>query len=131
MALKYPMEILIVEDNLVNQKVAMHILGKMGYHPQVTNNGLEAVSAIKANHFDLVFMDIQMPEMDGLTATRFIRANFTTQPYIVAMTANAMTEDRDICLQAGMDDYLSKPMKLNEIVTVLQKYGELINLKNN
>jgi len=131
MALKYPMEILIVEDNLVNQKVAMHILGKMGYHPQVANNGLEAVSAIKTNHFDLVFMDIQMPEMDGLTATRFIRANLTTQPYIVAMTANAMTEDRDICLQAGMDDYLSKPMKLNEIVTVLEKYGELINLKNN
>ncbi len=131
MALKYPMEILIVEDNLVNQKVAMHILGKMGYHPQIANNGLEAVNAIKNNRFDLVFMDVQMPEMDGLAATRFIRANFTTQPYIVAMTANAMTEDRDICLQAGMDDYLSKPMKLNEMIAVLEKYGELINFKGN
>jgi signal transduction histidine kinase/ligand-binding sensor domain-containing protein/DNA-binding response OmpR family regulator len=131
MALKYPMEILIVEDNLVNQKVAMHILGKMGYHPQIANNGLEAVDAIRSKHFDLVFMDVQMPEMDGLAATRFIRANFTTQPYIVAMTANAMTEDRDICLQAGMDDYLSKPMKLNEMIAVLEKYGELINFKGN
>jgi len=126
-ALNYPMEILIVEDNLVNQKVAMHILGKMGYHPQIANNGLEAVDAIKNKRFDLVFMDVQMPEMDGFAATQFIRANFTTQPYIVAMTANAMIEDRDICLQAGMDDYLSKPMKLNEMVTVLEKYGELIN----
>ncbi len=123
------MDILIVEDNLVNQKVAMHILGKMGYHPQLANNGLEAVNAIRNNRFDLVFMDVQMPEMDGLTATRFIRANFTIQPYIVAMTANAMAEDRDICLQAGMDDYLSKPMKLNEMIAVIEKYGELINLK--
>ncbi|MHB8207418.1 hybrid sensor histidine kinase/response regulator [Mucilaginibacter sp.] len=127
MALNNPMEILIAEDNLVNQKVAMHILGKMGYHPQLASNGLEAVDAMKNKRFDLVFMDVQMPEMDGLEATQFIRANFTTQPYIIAMTANAMTEDKDTCLQAGMDDYLSKPMKLNEMVTLLEKYGELIN----
>lgn len=129
MAAKFPMEILIAEDNTINQKVALHLLEKMGYQPQIANNGIEAVQAVKAKNFDLVFMDVQMPEMDGLSATTLIRSDVTVQPYIVAMTANAMTEDKDICLKAGMNDYLSKPMKVNEITAILEKYGELVNLK--
>ncbi|HVV53849.1 MAG TPA: two-component regulator propeller domain-containing protein [Mucilaginibacter sp.] len=118
----HPMEILVAEDNLVNQKLAVHILTKMGYKPDVASNGHEAINCVARKRYDLVLMDVQMPEMDGLEATQFIRENMTEQPVIVAMTANAMPEDRQICIGAGMNDYLSKPMKLEDVITVLQKW---------
>jgi signal transduction histidine kinase/ligand-binding sensor domain-containing protein/DNA-binding response OmpR family regulator len=121
-AKKYPMNILIAEDNYVNQKLAVHILNKMGYSPDVVLNGYEVLTAAAGKNYDLIFMDVQMPEMDGLEATRFIRHNEIYQPVIVAMTANAMPEDREICTNAGMDDYLSKPIKLTEIISVLEKW---------
>ena len=123
MAERYPLDILIAEDNFVNQKVIIHILQKMGYKPDVTANGHEVLDAVAKKNYDMILMDIQMPEMDGLEATRFIREHLTDQPVIVAMTANAMAEDREACLSAGMDDYLSKPMKLAEIIAVLEKWS--------
>lgn len=121
-AKQYPMEILIAEDNHVNQKLAVHILVKMGYKPEVAANGHEVLNALAKKRYDLILMDVQMPEMDGLEATQFIRAHMEEQPVIIAMTANAMAEDRDICLKAGMDDYLSKPMKLAEVIGALEKW---------
>ena len=125
-ALKYPMSILIAEDNLINQKLATHILSKLGYTADIANNGREAADAVMSKRYDLVLMDVQMPEMDGLEATRFIREHADPQPIIIATTANAMSDDRQICLSAGMDDYLAKPMKLQDIMGVLEKWGQRI-----
>ncbi|SEO97167.1 hybrid sensor histidine kinase/response regulator [Mucilaginibacter sp. OK283] len=127
LAIKYPLNILIAEDNAINQKVAKQILNKMGYQPDIAVNGREAIDAVAARPYDVILMDIQMPEMDGLEATRHIRKNMAIQPIIIAMTANAMVEDKEACLQAGMNDYLSKPMKLAEIIGMLEKYGKLVN----
>jgi signal transduction histidine kinase/ligand-binding sensor domain-containing protein/DNA-binding response OmpR family regulator len=126
LGIQYPMSILIAEDNLINQKVARQILQKMGYQADIAVNGIEALEAVTAKQYDIILMDVQMPEMDGLEATRQIRKNLAIQPVIVAMTANAMVEDKEACLQAGMNDYLSKPMKIAEIVAVLEKYGKLV-----
>ncbi|MFK7926354.1 MAG: response regulator, partial [Bacteroidia bacterium] len=109
------LRILLTEDNRVNQKVALRMLGKIGYQADVANNGLEAIEAIQRIRYDLIFMDVQMPEMDGLTATREIHRMYgglAERPVIVAMTANAMKEDRERCIEAGMDDYISKPVRL-------------------
>ena len=108
----YPLQILVAEDNLINQKLAVRILTKLGYAPLVASNGQEALAMVSEGNFSLVFMDIQMPEMDGLEATRAIRALDIRQPAIVAMTANAMLEDKEMCFNAGMDDYLSKPIQI-------------------
>ena len=124
---QYPMNILIAEDNLINQKLAEHIFVKMGYTPDIVVNGHDALNAVASKKYDIVFMDVQMPGIDGLEATHFIRENMEYQPVIVAMTANAMPEDREACLKAGMDDYLSKPMKIAEIIDVLEKWGKHIN----
>ena len=109
-----PLRILLAEDNLVNQKVAMTILGKMGHSVTLARNGLEAVEQWKNGHFDLVLMDVQLPEMTGIQATMQIRRQEALGSHIpiVAMTASAMGEDRDRCLAAGMDDFLSKPISL-------------------
>ncbi|MBE2216210.1 MAG: response regulator [Opitutaceae bacterium] len=111
------LHILVAEDNMVNQKVALRFLRNAGYDPAFANNGREALEALEQQKFDLVFMDVQMPEMDGLEATREIRrrqgagvAGFTHRLQIVAMTANAMQGDREICMDAGMDDYITKPL---------------------
>lgn len=123
-AKQHPMEILIAEDNYVNQKLTIHILNKMGYKPEVAANGHEVLNCVARKKYDMILMDIQMPEMDGLEATQFIRKHAQEQPVIVAMTANAMPEDRELCIKAGMDDYLSKPMKLTEIMLVLEKWSK-------
>jgi CheY-like chemotaxis protein len=120
------MKILIAEDNLINQKLALRILTKMGYDPEVVANGHEALNALIVKKYDMVLMDVQMPEMDGLEATRFIRENLEHQPVIVAMTANAMPEDKENCLNAGMNDYLSKPMQIGDVMDVLEKWGKQI-----
>jgi CheY-like chemotaxis protein len=126
-AVQYPMNILIAEDNLVNQKLARHIFTKMGYAPDMAENGHVAINAMINKRYDIIFMDVQMPEMDGLETTRFIRDHMEYQPTIVAMTANALPEDRELCLKVGMDDYLSKPMKITSIMDVLEKWGKRIN----
>ncbi|AOS43099.1 Signal transduction histidine-protein kinase BarA [Lacunisphaera limnophila] len=119
-----PLSILLVEDNPVNQKVALGYLARLGYQPDAVSNGREAVEAVTSRPFDLVFMDLQMPVMDGLEATRAMRAALPPDrlPLIVALTANAMPGDRETCLAAGMNDYLSKPVKIEELQTMIQRH---------
>ncbi|MGB3511529.1 MAG: response regulator [Microcoleaceae cyanobacterium] len=126
LAEKLPLKILLAEDNLINQEFAMAILKKMGYKIDLVNNGKDAILACKQQNYDIVFMDIQMPEMDGLEATRGIIKELPseTRPKIIAMTANAMQDDKDECLQAGMDDYVSKPVKIQLIQQMLEKWGK-------
>jgi PAS domain S-box-containing protein len=123
MAKRLPLRILLAEDNAVNQKLALRLLGQMGYRADVAGNGLEAIQAIERQAYDVVLMDVQMPELDGLEATRQICQRWprAIRPRIIAMTANAMQGDRDMCLAAGMDDYLSKPIRVNELVQALSK----------
>ena len=123
MAARLPLNILIAEDNIVNQKVAMGVLLQFGYRTDLVVSGKEAVEAAERQKYDLLFMDIQMPNMDGLEATRLIcsRMSPSERPYIVAMTANAMKEDRERCLSAGMDDYLSKPIRPEEIKAAIER----------
>jgi CheY-like chemotaxis protein len=117
------LKILVAEDNLVNQKVARSILNNIGFQAEVVTNGQEVLELLNQQAFDLIFMDMQMPEMDGLQATRVVRKlPLAHQPIIIAMTANAMSEARDICLDAGMDDYIAKPVKINEIRSILGKW---------
>lgn len=125
---KYPLAILIAEDNLINQKLIVRILNKLGYQPAVAQNGLEVISMLELYPYDLILMDIQMPEMDGLEATQLIRSSNINQPLIVAMTANAMQEDKDECMRIGMNDYLSKPVKLEVLLYVLTKMADLKTL---
>jgi two-component system sensor histidine kinase/response regulator len=124
MASELPMQILIAEDNIINQQVIQYILQKLGYTPVMVHNGREAVDTAAANDFDIILMDLQMPEMDGLEATRMIRRhNSDRQPVIIALTANAMEGDEEECLSAGMNDYLVKPVKLEELIDKLQKWA--------
>jgi PAS domain S-box-containing protein len=120
MAKNHPLRILLAEDNAVNQKLALRLLQQMGYRADVASNGLEAVESVQRQAYDVVLMDVQMPEMDGLDATRAIRKlRMARQPRIVAMTANAMQGDRESCLAAGMDDYVSKPIRVAELSQAL------------
>jgi PAS domain S-box-containing protein len=122
------LEILLVEDNPVNQRVAMGLLKQIGCTAHSTNNGLEALIALEAKTYEVILMDIQMPEMDGLEASREIRRRWPDgprRPYIIAMTANAMAGDREKCLDAGMDDYITKPVKAIRLKTALEQCCEL------
>jgi signal transduction histidine kinase/DNA-binding response OmpR family regulator/HAMP domain-containing protein len=123
MAARHPLRILVAEDNVVNQKLALRLLEQLGYRADVAANGLEAVAAIERQPYDLVLMDVQMPEMDGFEASREITRRWPgdDRPRIVAMTANAMQGDRELCLAAGMDDYMSKPIRVDELVAALQR----------
>jgi CheY-like chemotaxis protein/HPt (histidine-containing phosphotransfer) domain-containing protein len=118
-----PLRILLTEDDATNQKLALRILGRLGYEADVAGNGLEALQALKRQVYDVVLMDVQMPEMDGLEATRQLRKKFPEmrQPRVIAITANAMQGDREMCLAAGMDDYVSKPIRIEELVESLSK----------
>ncbi|MFM7407386.1 MAG: response regulator [Cuspidothrix sp.] len=117
-----PLKILIVEDNKVNQKIADKLFQKLGYPVIIVNNGVEALNVLKQEMYDVVFMDIQMPELDGIETTKAIYQEWgeTNRPYIIAMTANAMPSDREQCLSVGMDDYISKPIKIEAIVASIQ-----------
>jgi CheY-like chemotaxis protein len=119
----HPLQILLVEDNITNQKVALKMLTRLGYRADVVFNGVDALKALRRQQYDLVLMDVQMPEMDGLEATRRIREDFAAseQPQIVAMTAAAMQLDRQKCLQAGMDDFIAKPASISELAAVLKR----------
>jgi CheY-like chemotaxis protein/nitrogen-specific signal transduction histidine kinase len=118
----YSLRILLAEDNLVNQKVAIHMLKKIGYQADVVMNGLEAIETLQKSIYDVVLMDLQMPKMDGIEATRHIISRFPPErrPQIVAMTANAMEGDREICLAAGMNDYITKPINIEQLAKALK-----------
>lgn len=116
-----PLNILVVEDNPVNQLLILKILDKLGYHPALATTGKEAVDMSANQNFDVILMDVEMPEMDGLQATRYIRKHHTNQPVIVAMTASAMVENREECLAAGMDHYITKPINLETFVSILKE----------
>jgi CheY-like chemotaxis protein len=114
----------MAEDNLVNQKVAMSMLKRLGYKADVANNGLEVLQALHEKSYDVVLMDIQMPEMDGLEATRRIRdSGLNTR--IIAMTAHALEGDKAECLQAGMNEYITKPINIEELRKALEVCGEI------
>lgn len=125
---KHPLEILVAEDNLVNQKVISHILNKLGYKPVLVEDGAKAVEEVRNKQYDLVLMDMQMPEMDGVQATRVIRETLKNQPIIIALTANTMEGDQEECLRAGMNDYLAKPVRLEELTDRLEKWS-MIKMK--
>ncbi len=123
---KDKVRLLLAEDNNVNQKVVLGILGKLGYQIDVVNNGIEAIKALEREHYDLVIMDVQMQEMDGMEATRIIRSLdsgvLDHNIPVIALTAHAMQGDRDLCIQAGMSDYVSKPIIPSVLVTTLNKW---------
>ena len=123
---RYPMNILVAEDNLVNQKLTLKMLEKLGYQAALAVNGAEVLKQMENKSFDTILMDVQMPEMDGLEATRKIRSSGSQHPVIIALTANAMKEDQDDCLQSGMDDFLSKPVKPEELIAILVKWSKRV-----
>jgi PAS domain S-box-containing protein len=128
-----PLRLLLAEDNIINQKVATRILSQMGYRPDVVHNGVEVLEALERQKYDVILMDIQMPDMDGLEATRQIRIKYTgaKRPWIIAMTANAMDSDRKNCFDAGMDGYLSKPVRIEaleaELVRSSENIGQIVD----
>jgi signal transduction histidine kinase/DNA-binding response OmpR family regulator len=128
-AKQFPLSILIAEDNLMNQKIVGKILNKLGYDPKMTCNGKEVLEEVSNKYYDLILMDVQMPEMDGLEATKMIRVCLNNQPVIIAMTANTLQGDREECLRAGMDDYICKPVNLEELVNLLEKWAIHSNTK--
>jgi CheY-like chemotaxis protein len=122
MATRHPLRILLAEDNTVNQKVATRMLERLGYRADIAANGLEAIEAVQRQTYNIILMDVQMPEMDGLEATRRIRKLDNAGALrIVAMTANATEKDRKMCFDAGMDDYVSKPVRMDELTAALAK----------
>jgi CheY-like chemotaxis protein/HPt (histidine-containing phosphotransfer) domain-containing protein len=123
LANQIPLHILIAEDNATNQKLALLMLERLGYRADVAGNGLEVLDALKRQPYDLIFMDMQMPEMDGIETTVNIRNMIPgeKQPRIIAMTANAMRGDRELCLEAGMDDYISKPIMVNSLIDAIKR----------
>jgi CheY-like chemotaxis protein len=128
---RLPLRILVADDNAINQKVAVRILQQLGYTPEVVDNGREVLDRLDHEPFDFIFMDVMMPEMDGLEATRLLRKrqmggdhfNYQSRIIICAMTAHAMAGDREKCIAAGMDDYLSKPVRPKDVRDMLEKWG--------
>ncbi len=124
LAQRAPLQILLAEDNPINQKVAISLLKKMGYRADVAANGLEVIDALERQNYDVILMDVQMPEMDGLETTREIHRRWPDKrPVIIAMTAGAMKDDKEKCLEAGMDAYTSKPIIIEALQSLLEKYG--------
>ena len=128
---KYPMRILVAEDNMVNQKLVISILSRMGFKVSSVMNGREAVDILYEKDFDVIFMDIQMPEMTGIEATIKIKNEMPVekQPLIIALTANAMIEDKEKCMECGMVDYMSKPININVLQNMLIKWGSYLSNK--
>jgi CheY-like chemotaxis protein len=132
LAQRFPLRVLLCDDNVINQKVASRLLQQMGYHPDVVGNGLEALAALEKQAYDLIFMDVMMPEMNGLEATEAIRQrqkdprafpHYKTSLIIVAMTASAMQGDRERCLSAGMDDYIAKPVRPEDVRKTIEAWA--------
>ncbi|TCC90991.1 response regulator [Pedobacter hiemivivus] len=118
----YPCELLVAEDKLINQLVIVNILDRLGYKPDLVKNGKEAIEAVNGKDYDIILMDMQMPVMDGLEATRLIRKKQSKQPVIIALTANTLNGDEQDCLDAGMDDYIGKPIRLEDLMDKLEKW---------
>ncbi|MDF1665174.1 MAG: response regulator, partial [Planctomycetota bacterium] len=120
-ARELPLSILVAEDNRTNQKVIQMVLKKLGYTADVVANGLEAIEALRSKDYDVILMDMHMPEMDGLTATKTIRKDFPEdkQPKIIALTANVLPEQKMECRNAGMDDFVGKPLQIQELTKAL------------
>jgi CheY-like chemotaxis protein len=129
---RLPLQILLAEDNFTNQKLAQLLLERLGYHADVVENGREVMEALRRKAYDTVLMDVQMPEMDGIEATRLIRQELPPgrQPHIIAVTANAMRKDRELCVDAGMNDYLSKPIEMRDLEEVLGHARALLDLRH-
>ncbi|NIJ55457.1 response regulator [Dyadobacter arcticus] len=125
-SITYPFDLLVAEDNVINQHVIVRILQKLGYQPDVVKDGQEALEAANLKKYDLILMDMQMPVMDGLEATRLIRKTVVNQPIIIALTANAMEGTQQQCLDAGMNDYISKPIKLDELTGMIRKWSQQV-----
>ncbi len=123
------LKILVAEDNIVNQKVVLRMLSQLGYSADVVENGLEVLAALKQQHYDLIFMDLQMPEMGGLEATQkiFEEWDVSKRPIVIALTANALSEDRDRCLAVGMSEHIGKPIRLNTLKSVLERYQRIVD----
>ena len=128
-SVQYPLNILVAEDDKLNQQFALKILNKLGYQPHMANNGQEVLELVSQRNYDVLLMDVQMPVMNGLEATRMIRLCLAEQPFIIAMTANTLQGDREECIMAGMDDYISKPINLKELVIALEKCAEQVKQK--
>jgi CheY-like chemotaxis protein len=126
MAERLPLRILLAEDHAINQRLALQILHKMGYRADVAANGVEVLEALDRQPYDVIFMDVQMPELDGLQVTRRIRERWPggQGPRVIAMTANTMQGDREACLSVGMDDYISKPVQIREVQKALERWGQ-------
>jgi CheY-like chemotaxis protein len=124
-ASRLPLRILMADDNRVNQKVGSSFLEKLGYRADVVGNGLEVLQALERQPYDIVFLDVQMPEMDGYEAARQLRRRWTgsDRPRIIAMTGNAMQGDKERCLKAGMDDYITKPVRVEDLRNALERWG--------
>ncbi|MFC5284998.1 response regulator [Pedobacter alpinus] len=127
---KHPLKILVAEDNYINQKLIDKILNRLGYQPIMAENGIEVLSLMELHDFDVILMDVQMPEMDGLEATQTIRSLPIVQPYIIALTANAMQEDKEECLKVGMNDFLSKPINIEELLKQLTHAFKFVSDRN-
>ena len=124
-ARRLPLRILLADDNPINQKVGLSVLHKLGYRAEIAQNGLEVIKAIEQKPFDILFLDVQMPEMDGLECARILTQRWTRdrRPVIIAMTGNALIGDREKCLAAGMDDYISKPVRIADLQATLERWG--------
>lgn len=124
----FPLNILLVEDNLVNQKVALRILDKLGYEADLATNGLEAIDSASIEDYDIIFMDLLMPKMDGIEATKRIRAEMSERKNvkIIAMTADTMMNNRETCIAAGMDDYITKPIDVGALKELVKKWKDII-----
>jgi CheY-like chemotaxis protein len=124
-----PLNILVAEDNLINQEMVLAMLSKMGYVTKIVNDGLEVLEAIKEQDFDIVFLDVQMPRMNGLETANHIVSQWSQlssnplRPKLIAMTASAMQGDREMCLDAGMDDYISKPVSFETLQRIIDRWG--------
>jgi CheY-like chemotaxis protein/HPt (histidine-containing phosphotransfer) domain-containing protein len=131
MARRLPLRLLLADDNPINQKVGLSVLHKLGYRSDIANNGREVLTALEQKAYDILFLDVQMPEMDGLEAARQICQRWPVEkrPRIVAMTGNALTGDREKCLQAGMDDYISKPVRIAELQAAIERWGPMRSRK--
>ncbi len=120
---EFPIKILVAEDDLINQHLAVKMLNKLGYKPDIVSNGKEALEIVSDKQYDVILMDGLMPEMDGFEATKMIRLCLEAQPIIIALTASTMYGDKEKCLQAGMDDYLSKPIDINHLAAIIEKWA--------
>ncbi len=127
-AIAFPLNILLTEDNIINQKLATRVLNKLGYQIDIADNGRKAVEMLANKPYDVILMDVLMPEMDGLEATKYIRKNSIHQPIIIAMTANALPDDKEQCLSAGMNEYITKPINIELLLSALQNASSVEGL---